>query len=152
MLNIFFSLNISRRILIALFPPPSPNPSLLVRSRLAQRLQSPNTTARALLHRRPPPCPRPCASLGASSYGMVDCPRLLLPAPRVAAAQYTPCAAGSWLNQGRAPFSVCFSRRRWSTVPGEFASYARVINHRVSDISATKPQVLYCARLSRVLV
>ncbi|CAN6211904.1 unnamed protein product [Urochloa humidicola] len=46
---------------------------------------------------------------------MVDAPRLLLPTARVAAAAHYPrCAALSRFDPGRAPFSVCFSRRRRS--------------------------------------
>lgn len=133
LLNIF-KYNINRRILIALIPPPPPTAPPIRLCSLARgsssarrpdrRLQK--SQHRATVCSRAPP---PCAT--ASRGGMVDCPRLLLPPPRVAAAQYTRCAAGCWSNPGRAPFSVSFShlRRWWSYASGEFISYVRAVKH-----------------------
>ncbi|KAF8664403.1 hypothetical protein HU200_054575 [Digitaria exilis] len=53
---------------------------------------------------------------------MVDCPRLLLPAARVAAVHYPRCTARSSFSPGRFPVSVVFSRRCRSSVPGKYAS------------------------------
>ncbi|KAG2645945.1 hypothetical protein PVAP13_2KG469005 [Panicum virgatum] len=65
---------------------------------------------------------------------MVDCPPLLLPAARVAAAvQYPCCTSRSSFNPGRSPFSVCFSRRRRSSVPVQSASAGTGNESSVAD-------------------
>ncbi|WVZ66276.1 hypothetical protein U9M48_015520, partial [Paspalum notatum var. saurae] len=83
---------------------------------------------------RPPSASTPRLLARSSTGGMVDCPRLLLPAARVASVQYPLCAARSRfnLNQGRALFSVCLRRRR-SCVPVQSASSGAGSQSSVAD-------------------